>query len=395
MRVVQINMCYKTGSTGRTTYELEEFLNEQKIENYVVCGYSKIQDKNPNHYYVVGKIGYYFHDIMASFSSKQGFYSKKQTQKMVEWIKEKNPTVIHLRNLHGNCFHLPTLFKFLKDNPKIKVIWTTHDFWMISGWCATLKCENWKNGNECKTCKNFKRNKHNFFRSCSKFLFSNKKNWMLNIEKLKIQCVSNYCVRELKQSFLKEKNIAIIYNWIDFKKFYPRTYLKNEKPIILCVWSCINDKSQRFKDFLEVSSILKSYEFVCVGNTTFEPSKYPNIKFLGSVTSTEKLSEIYSKADVFFDPSTEDTFGKVVAESLSCGTPVVVYNSKALPELVGEKCGFVVEPFDINQACEAITKLVKIGKENISKFCVKFVRENFDYYNNCKKILSLYNDENL
>ena len=52
--------------------------------------------------------------------------------------------------------------------------------------------------------------------------------------------------------------------------------------------------------------------------------KYPKISFVGSKKGVE-LAKYYANADVFVFPSKVDTFGIVIIESLSVGTPVAAY----------------------------------------------------------------------
>ncbi len=59
----------------------------------------------------------------------------------------------------------------------------------------------------------------------------------------------------------------------------------------------------------------------------------PDAIFLGWVDH-DKLPEIYSAADMLILPSQFDTFGCVVLEALSCGLPVVAYNTKGPKDII-------------------------------------------------------------
>ena len=102
-----------------------------------------------------------------------------------------------------------------------------------------------------------------------------------------------------------------------------------------------------------------------------------NITNLGYIKSVDELARLYSQADVYVHHSREDTFGKVIAEAMACGTPAIVYNATACPELIGEGCGHVVEVGDIDGIKQAIDKVKAIGKKHYSQSCVDFVKENF------------------
>ena len=52
-----------------------------------------------------------------------------------------------------------------------------------------------------------------------------------------------------------------------------------------------------------------------------------------------------------------------IAESMACGTPTIVYNSTACPELIGENTGFIINPKDFNKVMELIKKYVLTGKK--------------------------------
>ncbi|MDA3900396.1 MAG: glycosyltransferase [Spirochaetes bacterium] len=67
----------------------------------------------------------------------------------------------------------------------------------------------------------------------------------------------------------------------------------------------------------------------------------PDALFLGWVDH-DKLPEIYSSADLMILPSIFDTFGCVVLEALSCGTPVISYSTKGPKDIINhDSCGFL------------------------------------------------------
>lgn len=75
-----------------------------------------------------------------------------------------------------------------------------------------------------------------------------------------------------------------------------------------------------------------------------------------------ELVELYSCADLFVNFSVEETFGLTTAESLACGTPVLVYNSTACSEIVTKEIGFIIAPHDIKEASEVVKRIKTIGK---------------------------------
>ena len=68
---------------------------------------------------------------------------KRQLEKFITWMKEYDPDIIHLHNLHGYYIHVGELFSYLKTCGK-KILWTLHDCWAFTGHGAyfdTLECE--------------------------------------------------------------------------------------------------------------------------------------------------------------------------------------------------------------------------------------------------------------
>ena len=169
----------------------------------------------------------------------------------------------------------------------------------------------------------------------------------------------------MRRSFLNRYNILAIPNGIDLEVFKPTdSDFKKKKGItdkkmilgVANVWS----KRKGFNDILRLRDILSDdYCIVLVGLSQEQINSLPKgIIGIQRTANIRELVEIYSSADVFINPSYEETMGMVTAEALACGTPAVVYNKTAVPEIVDTNSGIVVEAGDISEFSNAVKKII-------------------------------------
>lgn len=87
-------------------------------------------------------------------------------------------------------------------------------------------------------------------------------------------------------------------------------------------------------DFIRLATELDDdYAIVLVGLSTSQIKKIPKqIVALPRTDSQEVLAAVYSAADLYVQPSSEETFGMTVAEAIACGTPVAVREGSACVE---------------------------------------------------------------
>ncbi len=107
--------------------------------------------------------------------------------------------------------------------------------------------------------------------------------------------------------------------------------------------------------------------------------KYPNDFFLGEKTNGE-LASHFASSDVFVFPSKTDTFGIVVLESLSCGTPVAAYPVPGPKDILG---GSKIDTLDQDLKTSSL-KALKVNREDCLEFAKKYSWEETAriFYNN-------------
>ncbi len=94
--------------------------------------------------------------------------------------------------------------------------------------------------------------------------------------------------------------------------------------------------------------------------------------FLGHLKQ-EQMRDYFHKASVFlFTSMWEEPYGLVLAESLSCGTPVAAFKSGASPEIITSKTGRIVEKGNVDQLASAITACKKLDRKDCRQRAIDF-----------------------
>lgn len=395
MKVVQINAVYEYSSTGRTTTELHEYLLKNGVDSYVFCCNRSIPEKK------VFKIGNTWdlkvHSFLSHLFGLQGFFSFFSTKRMLRHLDKIKPDVVHLRVLHSNCVNLPLLLKYLAKRDIATVI-TLHDCWFFTGHCCYFidsNCDKWRN--KCGNCPDLKNWNRSWFFDNTQYILKTKKVLFEQINNLTVVGVSDWVTSFIPYSILKDaKRIIRIYNWVDVNKFKPldttdlRKKLDLEDKFVILGVAQNWYSTKGLKDFIAIAKINPEMRFVLVGNIVTDETLPENIISIGVLSDVNELVSYYSMADVFFNPSIRETFGKVTIEALSSGTPVVVYNATASPELVKSGCGYVIEKHDIETASVKLNMIREQGKSVYVDVCRDFVVKNFSESKLQKDYLNLY-----
>jgi len=97
--------------------------------------------------------------------------------------------------------------------------------------------------------------------------------------------------------------------------------------------------------------------------------EYPDVKFLG-YKSGQELANEYHQADVFAFPSKTDTFGIVIIEALSLGTPVAAYSVPGPIDILTTTTGVMNDDLKI-----AIDNALLLDRNTVQKESKKWTWE--------------------
>ena len=394
MKVLQINSVCGIGSTGRIATDIHNILIKQGHESYIA--YGRDLPKNCENAIRIGtKIDNYTHVAKTRLLDKHGFGSKQATIKFINKVKEIDPDIIHLHNIHGYYLNIEVLFNYLKESNK-PVVWTLHDCWSFTGHCAYFDyvgCDKWKTG--CHRCSEKKMYPSTMIFDNSKSNYINKKDILTGVKKLTIVTPSQWLANLAKESFLNEYPVKVINNGIDLNTFRPdkgdfrKKYNLYGKFIVLGVAS-VWDRRKGLIDFIRLSQIIDSDSIiVLVGLTDNQIKKMPNnIYGITKIEDIQELVSIYSSADVFFNPTYEDNYPTTNLEALACETPVITYNTGGSPECITSSNGFILNKGNYNGVIELINYLKDNKIEKINNTTVKDKSRFTEEYNQLYKAVS-------
>lgn len=332
MKIIHVN-CSETGSTGKIIEEIskesfdrgyQSILCSPKISGADTKWLKKYQTSKRFEQGLYRRIG-------RLFGAQYGF-APLSTAKIIKIIKKENPDVVHVHCINGYMVNVFRLISFLKRKG-IKTVITNHAEFFYTGNCSySYDCDKWLTccGN-CPTLKDA---------TGSKFFDRTAKSWKKmkacfeDFSDLYVVSVSPWVMDRAKKSpILQDHKHLLIENGINTGVFSKTSkFIQNTKKQVLNVTSLFSTTDTGYKGGKFLVDIAKRFEnenveFVVAGLNYVKETLPKNIKLLGRVSSQKELSDLYQKSDVTILTSKRETFGMAVAESLSCGTPVVGFKS--------------------------------------------------------------------
>jgi glycosyltransferase involved in cell wall biosynthesis len=105
----------------------------------------------------------------------------------------------------------------------------------------------------------------------------------------------------------------------------------------------------------------------------------------------DDMASFYRQIDIFVLTSEQEPFGRVVAEAMAMGCPIIASCVGGVPEVVTEDCGFLVDPEDMNAFADKVVLLAKDEalRHRLGSMGQARVRQFFSEEENCQKIMAL------
>lgn len=298
--------------------------------------------------------GRYRNALLARLRGNDGFGAKSQTRRLLGFISELKPDIVHLHNAHGYYLNLPMLRDFLKAK-NIPLLVSLHDHWWLTGRCATpgaRQCTRYLDDG-CAACPH---------RDIYPATWFAARSYGKNTDGITFVAPS----RQLAVPF----HARIIPNGVDMpgtvnmkesesgKKTSGRAGNKEKTGFALAValrWTPGKDPGT----LLRLAPHL-GMPLTIVGRLPRGTRLPDGVTNIPGPVSRDELIRLYSEAAVLLSTSRSEAFGMTVAEALLCGTPVVVRSGTAPEELLTDEDGIAVPFSDPVASAAAVREALRL-----------------------------------
>jgi len=304
------------------------------------------------------------------------FWSVDINQQLKRILEIEKPNSINFHNIHSASWSIDLVKTALNFAP---VLWTLHDCWSFYGSYYPSHCS-----------------------EPTSSLSSEIKDFWAALKyspspyALSAVTPSNWMSKQASSSHWKDHQVCTIRNpvpnsffeCLDRESCKKALGLSLNKPTVLCIAGNLNEERKGgpiLKEILE-SEVKDDCQLLLIG----EGNQFndPKVKSLGYVQDEITLRIAYHAADVLLHPAQVDNLPNTVAESMSCGTPVLAFETGGLPEMViPNKSGWLVEEMNTKAMIKELNSILKSDQTNYFR---ETTRENAQVLFNEKKVADNY-----
>jgi len=378
---------------------ISESLRTSNVDVSIFSYFSLVKEKNIIQSKGIGKVLFSFLFCYDIFITR--FVYKKTGQlfsininlfsNLLSYIYTKYFIKFDLIHLHwiGHGFISSSFLMKIKAE---KIIFTLHDYYFITGGCH-IPGECLKYTKSCNFCPAKSR--------FTDFVSENFKQKMelYQAKQIYVTAPSQTMKNKIIDSYLGQffQEVVVIPNPIDINIYKPLSIdlkknplfdrLQNNKKFIVFVSNNLIDYNKGFDLLIEALKRIENPESIClltVGNNYSQISDELNFSHhhFGEISSTIDMVQIYNLAYLTVVPSRFESFSQVTLESMSCGTPVLAFDSSGPSEIITDKVdGFLVNSFSIEDYSQRINSILadEMLRISFSENSRKKVVEKYSY----------------
>jgi len=387
MNILLINNSDIIGGASRASYRLHKGLQDIGANSQLLVQEKYSDDKTvlaPEYRLsqAIARSKLTFDTLPLKFYSQRSkniFSLQWFPDQMVSKISEIAPDIINMHWINAAFIQIETIAKL-----KRPVVWTLHDMWALTGGCHySGECDRYTAS--CGTCPQLGSTSN---WDLSHWVWQRKaKAWKgLNMTIVSPSTWLAKCAKS--SSLLKNFRIEVIPNGLDIQKYKPieksiaRKLLNLSPDKQLILFGSLQATSDSRKGFhllqpalqeLSKSGWQDRLELVIFG--AFKPENPLEFGFkahyLGTLNDDLSLALLYSAADVFVLPSTQENLANTMVEAISCGTPCVAFSIGGMSDIIEhQKNGYLAQPYKLEDLAQGIAWVLE-NKERHQNLCTR------------------------
>ena len=115
MKILEINAVSGYGSTGVIVRDIKRLCEEKGFSCEIVYSLKNEYQNSGNGYPIGFWLTNKIHAALSRIGGKQGYFSFLSTNKLIRFLENTLPDIIHLHNIHNSYINIPLLFSYIKE----------------------------------------------------------------------------------------------------------------------------------------------------------------------------------------------------------------------------------------------------------------------------------------
>ena len=409
MRVLHVNLSDLSGGAAIAAWRLHQGLLDLDVDSNILA-YRIIQQDDPRVHRLVSGRRRQIYRVQLKLEQ---WLSKLQkdpmvfhcspnfwTSPLVERINSLNPDLVHLHWVAADILPLNALREI-----KQPIVWTHHDMWPFCGAEHYSYDERWETG--------YSKNSRSAEASgldLNRFVWRRKLHAWRDVPVTHVG-PSRWMSECAEQSKLwkgsEGSRFEVIPNGLNTQVFRPYDQrqareelgLSADAKLLLFGAHSVSSSIKGGDLLCDVLNLLKEdsgddCQLVTFGAGAFNPPAEYQHRHLGSISDLEYLAKLYSAADVMLIPSRLEAFGQTASEALSCGTPVVCFDTSGLRDIVlHQNNGYRAECYDCSDFVEGVRWCLAEFQSGLDSEQWEATHARFSTENVAQKYYELYTGE--
>lgn len=348
MRIAQINSVFGQGSTGKLSAQIAAEIRRTGGQPHTWFGRGQPGD-DPDTSYIGNRAEVLAQVAETRLLDRHGLGSVASTRQLLAGLDRFRPDLVQVHNLHGYYVNYPALVRYLRRRA-VPTVWTLHDAWALAGHCThsyRIGCTRWESS--CHDCPQLAEYPTSWGVDRSRANHDLKRELLSGWPGLHLVTPSRWLASLIPRSLLAGTPVDVIANDPNLSVFRPTTSTWRADHgfdghyVILAVASVWENRKGLFhlRDF---EPLLRPDERLVVVGKLLDPDELPpSALHLERTADAVELAAIYSAADVYVNPTLEDTYPTTNLEAMACGTPCITFPSAGSPETIERGWGVVTD----------------------------------------------------